>query len=361
MDNQKVGVLILLDLSFSFFRSYLEGRFQQVKIGGQCSSKQRLEYGVPQGSVLGPQLFNVYTAPLGRIIRAHGFECHFYADDTQIYISVKPVQADMDTAVSDLQKCIDDIRVWMRENFLKLNDDKTEVLVFGSRQQLAKVTIPGVRIGDSLISSVSSVRNLGGMFDTEMSMRTQVNTLCNAARFHIRSIGKIRRYLDKESCEKVVHAFVTSRLDMNNSLLAGLPSTVLVKLQRCQNIAARVITRTRATDHITPVLMDLHWLPVTQRIKYKLLLYVYRALNGMAPAYLAELIRPYVAGRRLRSSDTYLLCVPHTRHSWGDRAFSKAAPVLWNSLPIRIKSAPSLTLFKSSLKTFLYQEAFLPT
>ena len=111
------------------------------------------------------------------------------------------------------------------------------------------------------------------MFDTEMAMRSQINTLCNAARYHIRTIGKIRRYLDEESCEKVVHAFITSRLDMNSSHLAGLPRTLLAKLQRCQNIAARIITSTPATDHITPVLMILHWLSVTQRIEYKLLQY----------------------------------------------------------------------------------------
>ena len=124
------------------------------------------------------------------------------------------------------------------------------------------------------------------MFDTEISIRTQIKTLCNAARYHIRSIGKICRYLDEESCEYVAHTFITSRVDMNNSLLAGLPRNVLAQLQRYQNIAARVITRTPATDHITPVLMNLHWLSITQRIEYKLLLYVYRALNGMAPAYI---------------------------------------------------------------------------
>ena len=131
MDKRKVGVLILLYLSstfdtamhsipikriknglglsdkaFAWFRCYLEGRFQQVKIGGLCSSKQKLEYGVPQESVLGPHLFNVYTAPLGRIIRAHGLECHFYAEDTQIYIYVQPVQEEMDNAVSNIQRCI---------------------------------------------------------------------------------------------------------------------------------------------------------------------------------------------------------------------------------------------------------------
>ena len=119
---------------------------------------------------------------------AHGLECHFYADDTQIYIYVKPMQEDMDNAVSNIQRCIEDISIWMKENFPKLNDDKIEVFAFGSWQQMSKIPIPGVLIGDSLISSASSVRNLGGLFDTEMFMRTQTNTLCDAACYHIRSI-----------------------------------------------------------------------------------------------------------------------------------------------------------------------------
>ena len=115
----------------------------------------------------------------------------------------------MNIAVSNIQRCIEDIRIWMKKNFLKLNDDKTEVFVFGSRQQMSKITIPGVRIGDSMISPASSVRNLGGMFDTEMSMslepksRTQINTLCNAPRYHIRSISKIRRYIERNPVKRL--------------------------------------------------------------------------------------------------------------------------------------------------------------
>ena len=158
--------------ALAWFRSYLEGRFQQEKIGCQCSWKQKIEYGVPQGSVLRPQLFNVYTASLGRVIRAHGLDCHFYADDTRIYISVKSMQEDMDNADSNIQHCIEDTCIWMKKNFSKLNDDKTKVFVFWSSQQMSKITMPSVRIGDSLISPASSVRNVGGMFDTDMSMIT---------------------------------------------------------------------------------------------------------------------------------------------------------------------------------------------
>ena len=141
------------------------------------------------------------------------------------------------------------------------------------------------------------------------------------------------------------------RLDLNNALLAGLPDDKVAKLQTCQNIAARVVTRTRTRGHIKPVLMNLHWLPVEQRIQYKLLIQVYKALNGLAPEYIADLLHEYVPTRALRSAGANLLLEPKTNTRWGARAFSKAAPVLWNTLPSTIKTAPSLASFKLGLNT----------
>ena len=134
------------------------------------SDSRLLHYGVPQGSVLGPQLFTVYTSPLGRIIRAHGLDCHLFADDSQLYVFVKPVQANVDGAIGRLEKCCHDIRTWMRRNFLKLNDDKTEVLLIGSRQQLSKIALPGVIVSESLIAPATAVRDLGAVFDTYITM-----------------------------------------------------------------------------------------------------------------------------------------------------------------------------------------------
>ena len=143
-------------------------------------------------------------------------------------------------------------------------------------------------------------------------------------------------------------------LGPEHALLAGLPGDTVAKLQKCQNIAARVLTRTRIRDHIKPVLVKLHWLPVEQRIQYKLLIQVYKALNGLAPEYIADLLHEYVPTRSLRSAGAHLLFEPKTTTRWGARAFSNTAPVLWNTLPSTIKAAASLACFKIGLKTFIY-------
>ena len=330
-----------------------------MSIRGEHSDSRLLHYGVPQGSVLGQQLFTVYTSPLGRTIHAHGLDYHLFADDSQLYVFVKPVQANVDGAIGRPEKCCHDIRTWMRRNFLKLNDDKTEVLLIGSRQQLSKIALPGVTVCESLIAPATAVRDLGAVLDTYMTMVTHVNELSQSARYHIRNIGKIRRFVDRDSCEKIVHAFVTSRLDLNNVLLAGLPGDTVAKLQKCQNIAVRVVTRTRIRDHITPVLMNLHWLPVEHRIQYKLLIQVYKALNGLAPEYITDLLQAYVPTRSMRSAGTHLLLEPKTTTRWGARAFSKAAPSLLNTLPTTIRTAASLASFKIGLKTYLFKAPFL--
>ena len=161
MDQGKVGILLLLDMSAAFETvdhiTLLDRLHTELGIGGSrqwtglshtlwTDTKSSLlvvstdlcllRYGVPQGSVLGPQLFTVYTSPLGRIIHAHGLEYHLFADDPQLYVFVKPVHANIDGAIGRLEKCCHDIRTWMRRHFLKLNEDKTEALLIGSRQQL---------------------------------------------------------------------------------------------------------------------------------------------------------------------------------------------------------------------------------
>ena len=170
---------------------------------------------------------------------------------------------------------------------------------------------------------------------------------------------KLRNILSVSDAEKLVDAFMTSRLDYCNALLGGCPASLINRLQIVQNAAARVLTRTRKYDHITPILSSLHWLPVKYRIDYKLLLLTYKALNGLAPMYLTSLLTRYNPSRSLRSQNSGLLVVPRiSKSTKGGRAFSYLAPKLWNSLPDSVRGSDTLSQFKCRLKTHLFSQAY---
>ena len=390
LDSGSGAVLLMLDLSAAFdtidhgillsrlnslygisgdaldwFKSYLSNRVQRVIIGDTVSECKNLNFGVPQGSVLGPKIYCMYTKPISDIIAGHGLSHHCYADDTQLYIAIEH-SANLHSELLRMERCVADIRNWMRHNMLKLNDDKTELIVFASRYNQHLYSDASMMIGNTTVVCEPQVKNLGVIFDQVMSMRQHVNYTSRTARFHLRNISRIRRYIPEESCKLVVQSLVTSRLDYSNGLLYGIPKSAVSILQSVQNSAARIVTKTAPREHITPVLRELHWLPVDRRIEYKILLYAYKALNGLAPEYLCNMVELYAPDRVLRSASQNLLVVPRGKHcQYGMRTFAMAAATLWNSLNVRdrsnrIRGSPSLESFKSNLKTLLFKEHFYP-
>ena len=316
MDKGHVTLLVLLDLSAAFdtvdhtillgrlqsllglrgntlswFQSYLNGRAQRISVDGTLSDKFELECGVPQGSCLGPLLFTIYVSKLFDIICLHHPSAHAFADDTQLYMSFKPSDTLSEIeAVAVLENCIHDVRAWMKEDMLWLNDGKTEFLLIGSRQQLAKVSIDSIKVGDADITPVLSARNLGTWFDSHMEMSIHISKTCKSAFHYLYNIRHIRKYHSKEHTEQLIHAFVTSRLDYCNGLLYGVPECQIKKLQCVMNASARLFYCAPKFCHITPILKELHWLPERADIEFKILLITLKAIKGLAPKYLSDLI-----------------------------------------------------------------------
>ncbi len=243
--------------------------------------------------------------------------------------------------------------------YAQLNDDKTEFLKFLPQPWHESTTPNSIQIGTENIGLSTNAKNLGVLFDPSLNLSTHISATCKSAFYQLHCLSRIKRYLTVEALKTAVHALISSKLDYCNSLLAGLPKGEIKRLQHVMNSAARLITGTKKAEHITPVLIDLHWLPVEKRIEFKLLCLAYKALHGLAPRYLSDLLTPYVPVRALRSMDQDLVSIPQTRtKKFGQRTFAYVASKLYNELPLSIRQAPSFNSFKTDLKTTLFRRAY---
>lgn len=159
--------------------------------------------------------------PLGCVIRRHSISFHSYADDTQLYVSLSP---DDTSQLDSLFNCLLDLTAWMSQNFLQLNQDKTEVLIIGSKAQREKLTPTLNKIG---LCPSQEARNLGVVFDADFNFKTHVRGVTKTAFYHLRNISKVRPFLSLSQTERLMHAFITSRLDYCNALLCGLPKNTI--------------------------------------------------------------------------------------------------------------------------------------
>jgi len=236
-----------------------------------------------------------------------------------------------------LEYCVDDVQVWCSSRRLQLNPDKSELMVFGSQVNLERLasTDVSVRVGQAVIQPGDRVRDLGVILDSSLSMRQHIAKVASTCFFHLRKLRKIGNLLDRDSRNRLVCAFILTRIDYCNAVFAGLPDSTLAPLQRVLHAAACFVDDLRPCDHVTKTLMSLDWLPVRERITYKLCSLMHGILYGHAPEYSTDMVVPVadLAGRcHLRSAQDGFFDVPRSRTAFGSRAFSTTGPQAWNQL-----------------------------
>jgi hypothetical protein len=379
-DKSEITVLALMDLSAAFdtldhtimisrlsnigiagdalswFRGYLRSRVISVQCNDAFSSPSPLMHGVPQGSVLGPVLFSIYMRELAPIILKHNVQYVIFADDIQLYISCSPSQ--LPAAISRLEKCIADIRKWLADSQLVLNPDKTELIIFGTRPQLAKLPDVSLRVADIAIPLSARVRDLGVILDPQLTMKDHIASISKTAFAYLRVISRQRYYLDDASAALLIHSLVLSRLDYCSSLLYGISHQNSSQLQRIINYAVRVANKLPRTHGVSDALDSRGWLLIKQRIALKIITLTFNVLKSGLPLPVAALLHlcpPRHDHQTRQALDPLLLDTPRSRTKMGDRAFRMSAPHLWNVLPLSTRQSRNIGTFKANAETFVRQ------
>ena len=398
VDSGNIVALVLLDMSAAFdtvdhtllldllkkcygitgkvlhwFSTYLKDRRFSVNVYNTFSEYVNAIFGVPQGSILGPILFILYTKHLQHIAFKHGLNIQLYADDTQLYIGFKHINQNLySTKISD---CLYDIKKWVCNQFLKLNEQKTKLVLVSkpsvhnllsyNDSMVISMLNTGSNIGEVDWDSESEIISLGIRLDPNLDMNKHVSYVRKYCIGTLKSWKRITTFLSEDVRLLLVKQILLPKIDYNNALLAGLPNYVIQDLQYLINCALRFIYNVGYREHITPYIIKSHILPVRYRIEYKICLIVFNCLHNVAPSYLQDLLtwnQPtrtniHYSDIPRKTQDPYLLVIPvdfgnKTRYRW--RTFSHYAPKCWNKLSYDIRSCNNKSSFKTKLKTHFF-------
>ena len=321
---------------------------QYVRIGQEVSSLRTTDHGVPQGSILGPALFNIYINDLPTVPEIGSLES--YVDDSKLFLSF-PVK-DTDVVAQQITEDLKKIAAWCCHNSLLINPEKTKVLLLGTRHMLKKV--PNgfcVTLLEKELSPVPSAKDLGVQVDETLSYDERITNTVSACLARLCQINRVKYIFDTQTLLNIINALVFSKLFSFSSVWSNTSNKNILKLQSVQNFAARIVSGARKYDHITPVLKN--WLPVSSMLSLRDAILAFKCVKGLAPSYLADKFATRSSVHSVNTRNKHKLSIPRYKSAAGQRTFFYRAVTLWNSLPYSVTDNITLTGFKRDLKEHL--------
>jgi len=371
IDKGEISLLTLCDLSKAFdsvshsilltkmrsmnidefwFDNYLSNRTQAVKINNHISTKQVVEYGVPQGSVLGPILFNIFINDLKSI--SPDIILVQFADDAQFLHSGKV--ENIASVIQQAESTVEQANNYFSENGLKVNSNKTKFLFIGSRSYISRIPEDiTIKVGSSSIKPSDTVKNLGLVMDSFLSFEKHVDELCAKAIGLLYFFNRNKEFLNDISRKTVIEAIVISLFSYCSTIWSTCSKTLMEKAQKVQNFAAKVaVGNGRKYDRATPFINKLGWMKFNDKFMYEFLLFIFKIVNKWIPDWVIDLpIINQIQGRMTRQSNN--LVVPRKRTKFADKALSVRGPNAWNELPEAIKCLNRPSIFKKELKKYI--------
>ena len=376
IDKKKLTAVVLLDMSKAFdsvnhdtlilklqdvgissdtlqwFRSYLSNRSQVVRIYSTLSEPLSVTSGVPQGSILGPLLFSIYTNDL--LLIPQKCSTQSYVDDTKLITSFE-LKANLD-AIADLEDDLFKIGEWCSNNQLLLNPGKTKLMIFGSRQMRAKFQFRYLSFMGKDIVPTDTAKDLGVTLDSNLTYDEHIIKTASSCMSRLGQINRVKHVFDKRTLLMIINSLVFSRLFYCSNVWSNTSKCNVNKLQAVQNFACRIVSGARKFDHVTPIRKELNWLSVPSQLYYRNATMAFKCMTGQAPEYLTSkfIKRAEVSRRSTRNSQ--LLQIPFFRTAAGQRTFFYRTVNLWNSLDNSFKLCNSIDVFKTRLRTKLLKE-----
>ena len=344
---------MIKDNALKLIKSYLQNRTFAIKVNDVKSTSKELKYGVPQGSLLGPLFYNLYTKDIETIVTKHGLRIITYADDCQLYVAFKC--ENLKETENILKECLQDLQIWMDSMFLKLNQEKTVIKFFRSKK--SHLSDPGIKILN--LDPKESIKSLGVYINGKIKFDDFVSNKVRVCNLHLRNLYSVRHCLDYSTKVILVTNLILSKIDYCNILLLGATKKTLNPLKLMINKAIRFIFNLKYKEHITPYYKKLHFLPIRQRIKFKACLTAFKIYHGIAPRYLQEEFnlhsQQFSMQLRPGTGRDSLMFALNPDDKNNARLTTKIQKE-WNTLSLATRTCTTLPQFKTRLKTELYSE-----
>ena len=336
-----------------WFKSYLENRSTKVKAQNNLSESVKLLMGVPQGGVLSPTLYSMYTADICNIFDRHGIMYHLYADDIIIYFSdVNLNKKELENKISSI---FEDINRYMINKHLKLNQDKTEILFISRNKNISK-NFNNIKINETIINFKSAITSIGCIIDKEFSMNEQISNIVKKCNYTLHCISKIRQNIDNKTTQILISSLILSKLEYNLELLYNLPQNSIEKLEKIQRKSIRLIFKLKKRDPVDTYMKQLKWLPISEKIKYKNLVMIHKTTTTNIPEYINSLFNVNkMQSIQTRQCNGKNLKTNKPLSEMHRRAVSIYGPVMYNNIPLSIRKSQN---FCSNLKNYLLNEYF---